>query len=331
MSPNGYSFTPDAQPRRGLWAISISERPRQRYWLHALLLLATFLSTTIVGVGLQQSFDRGRSYDFDFALDLYVRALQHPSLLLEGLPFSLTLITILLAHEFGHYLTARYYEVDASLPYFLPAPTLIGTFGAFIRLRSAIETKRSLFDIGVGGPLAGFAVLIWPLAIGVSLSKVIPGAAIHGDVIFGTPLILRLFEWVQFHGVPLANIYLHPVARAAWVGLLSTALNLLPIGQLDGGHILYSFVGDRTKLLSRVFVVALGILGIFFFRADLRRTGHIILNGWMVWTVALVFLGMRHPSIVDHSPLGRTRNWLGVAALVIFILSFTVAPVSLGS
>ena len=331
MSPNGYSFTPDAPTRREFWAIAASERPRHRYWLHALLLLATFLSTTIVGVGLQRSFDRGLPYDFDFAFDLYLRAIQHPSLLLDGLPFSLTLITILLAHEFGHYLTARYYEVDASLPYFLPAPTLIGTFGAFIRLRSAIESKRSLFDIGVAGPLAGFAVLIWPLAIGVSLSKVVPGAAVHGDVIFGTPLILRLFEWVQFHGVPLANIYLHPVARAAWVGLLSTALNLLPIGQLDGGHILYSFVGDRTKLLSRVFVAALGVLGLFFFRSDLRRTGHIILNGWMVWTVALVFLGMRHPSIVDRNPLGRTRNWLGVAALLIFILSFTVAPVSLGS
>ena len=135
--------------------------------------------------------------------------------LLTGLPFSLTLLGILLAHEMGHYLTARYYRVDATLPFFIPVPTLIGTFGAFIRIRSAILLKRILFDIGIAGPLAGFAVLILPLIAGVSMSKVMPGIAERGEFVFGTPLILRFLESVILGARP-EDVYLHPVARAAW-------------------------------------------------------------------------------------------------------------------
>ncbi len=317
MSPNGYSWTPTAPPDRGFW--TEAARPRQRYWLHILLLVATLLSTTVVGVGLAQTFAADRPFDFDMGFESYVSMWHDPAILLEGLPFSLTLVTILLAHEAGHYLTARHYGVDATLPFFLPAPTLIGTMGAFIRIRSPILTKRILFDIGAAGPFAGFVVLIWPLAIGVSMSKVIPGASIHGDLIFGTPLILRLFEWAQFPGVPAANIYLHPMARAAWVGLLATALNLLPIGQLDGGHILYSFIGDRSKILSRIFVAWLIPMGLFF------------TYSWLVWAALLFFFGMRHPSIVDPTRLGGTRRWLGLAALVILVLCFTAAPIRPGS
>ena len=312
------AFTPAAPSQGEFWEFAAAHRPHHRYWLHALLLLLTLISTTIVGVGMMRSFEHARPYDFDPGFSLYVRMWHDPSFLIAGLPFSITLLTILLAHEFGHYLTARYYQVDATLPFFLPAPTLIGTMGAFIRLRSPILSKRVLFDIGVAGPLAGFVVLLWPLAIGVSLSKVAPGAAIHGDLIFGTPLILRLFEWVQFPGVPAANISLHPVARAAWVGLLATALNLLPIGQLDGGHILYSFLGDRAKILSRIFVALLIPLGLFF------------TYSWFVWAAILLFFGMRHPAIVDPAPLGRTRAWLGAAALAMFLLSFTAAPIRPG-
>jgi membrane-associated protease RseP (regulator of RpoE activity) len=238
-----------------------------------------------------------------------------PSYLLAGLPFSLTLLGILLCHEFGHYCAARHHGVDVTLPFFLPAPTLIGTLGAFIRIRSAILSRRILFDIGVAGPLAGFAVLVFPLAIGLGLSKLSPGTATNGDLIFGTPLVLRMVEWLRFPGVPSADIALHPVARAAWVGLLATALNLLPIGQLDGGHILYAFLGERSKWLSRSFIVVLIPMGIFF------------AYSWLVWAALLFFFGMRHPSIIDPSPLGRTRSWLGFAALVVFVLSFTVAPI----
>ena len=318
MSTNGYSYTPAAFRERGLWAVEEEDRPPHRYWLHALLLLLTLLTTTVVGAGLARDFSIGRPYDFD-AFDGYLRAWHRPSYLIQGLPFSLTLVAILLAHEFGHYLTARYYHVDASLPYFLPAPTLIGTMGAFIRIRSAIFSKRILFDIGIAGPLAGFAILVWPLAIGVSMSKVIPNIGVRGDLIFGTPLILRLFEVISFPGVPIANLYLHPVARAAWVGLLATALNLLPIGQLDGGHVLYAFLGERTRILSRIFVALLVPMGLFF------------TYSWLVWAVILFFFGMRHPSIVDPVPIGRTRTWLGVVALAMFLLCFTASPIRPGS
>ena len=316
MSTNGYPFTSAAVRERGLWAFAVQEQPGQRYWLHALLLLATLLTTSVVGAGMAESFRQGRPYDFGF--DGYVQMWRDPSFLLQGLPFSLTLLSIFMAHEFGHYLAARYYHVDATLPFFLPAPTLIGTLGAVIRIRSAILSKRILFDIGIAGPLGGFALLIWPLAVGVSMSKVQPGIAIHGDLIFGTPLILRLFEIIAFPGVPASDIYLHPVARAAWVGLLATALNLLPIGQLDGGHILYAFLGERTKLLSRIFVALLVPMGLFF------------TYSWLVWAAILFFFGMRHPSIIDPAPLGRTRRWLGVAASIMFLLSFTAAPIRPG-
>jgi membrane-associated protease RseP (regulator of RpoE activity) len=158
-------------------------------------------------------------------------------------------------------------------------------------------------------------MLIVPLAVGVAMSKVVHGIGSRGDLVFGTPLLVRIFEWIFFPGVPTADIYLHPVARGAWVGLLATALNLLPIGQLDGGHVLYSFFGERTKWLSRLFVAVLVLMGVFY------------AYSWLLWAALIIFFGMRHPAIVDPSPLGRTRTWLAVLALVIFILSFTAAPI----
>jgi membrane-associated protease RseP (regulator of RpoE activity) len=323
LSANGYPPAPAAVPHQQLfdapWARA---RLRHRYWLHALLLLLTLLTTTIVGAEMAHSFNQKRPFDFGTDLDGY-RQLLHPSFLIDGLPFSLTLLTILMAHEMGHYLTARYYQVDATLPFFLPAPTLIGTFGAFIRIRSAILSKRILFDIGVAGPLAGFAMLMVPLALGISMSKVVPGIGSHGDLVFGTPLIQRFFELIFFPGVPSADIYLHPVARGAWVGLLATALNLLPIGQLDGGHVLYAFLGERTRIWSRFAVGILALLGVFQLFTSAYKMGYM----WLFWAAFLLIFGMRHPAIVDPTPVGRTRTWLGILALVIFILSFTAAPI----
>jgi len=321
VSTNGYpptAVTPGFfQTLQGEYA-----RPRHRYWLHALLLLLTLVSTTVVGSGLARSFAESRPFDFDADLAGYTRLWHDPASILDGLPFSLTLLFILMAHEMGHYLAARYYRVNATLPFFLPAPTLIGTFGAFIRIRSAILSKRALFDIGIAGPLAGFAALLLPLMVGVSLSKVVPGIGRQGELVFGTPLFLHAFEWLLFPGTATSDLYLHPVARAAWVGLLATALNLLPIGQLDGGHILYSFVGERSKILSRVFVASLAALGAVQLFTSVYKVGYM----WLLWAVVLLFIGMRHPTIVDPSPLGRTRGWLGLAALIIFLLSFTLAP-----
>jgi len=307
----------ESSPEAGLYAFSqeFHARPRHRYWLHALLLLATLLSTTVVGAGMARSFAQSRPIDVGEMFGGYWQMWEEPSYLLAGLPFSLTLLTILLAHEFGHFLTARYYLVDATLPFFIPFPTLIGTLGAFIRIRSPILSKRVLFDIGIAGPLAGFVALVSPLVAGVALSKVVPGIGQSGDLTFGTPLIIQLMEWVRFPGVPIEDIYLHPVARAAWAGLLATALNLLPIGQLDGGHIVYAFLGERTKYLSRLFIFILVLMGSF------------IAWSWLLWAALLFFFGMRHPAIVDPNPLGGFRARLAVAALAIFILSFTAAPV----
>ena len=292
---------------------------RPRYWLHALLFLLTLLTTTAMGSRLWFNFAANQPALSDDDFEFFERLYHHPDLLTAGLPFSLTLLTILLAHEMGHYLACRYYRVDASLPYFLPAPSLIGTLGAFIRIRSPIYAKHVLFDIGIAGPIAGFLFLVPALAIGLAYSKALPGIAVEGDIQFGVPLLERLMSAVIFPNVAKADLYLHPIARAAWVGMLATALNLLPIGQLDGGHILYSFVGGRWhRLLSRGFIGGLVILGLTFSYS------------WLVWALFLLIFGMRHPMIYDDSRLGRGRTILGFVALVIFILCFTPAPVKIG-
>ena len=261
-----------------------------------------------------RSFQTNQPLYLDQYLNVFATLQAKPLLLLDGLAFSLTLMTILLAHELGHYFACRYYGIDASLPYFLPFPSPIGTLGAFIRIRSPIYTRQALFDVGIAGPLAGFAVLVPALVIGLGQSKVIHGIAEQGDLIFGVPAIQRIFEWIIFPGVPSADILLHPVARAAWVGILATALNLLPIGQLDGGHILYAFAGRRHKLLSRIFVLALLPLGYFYSYS------------WFVWAALLFFFALRHPVIYDITKLDKNRVALGLTALAIFLLTFTLAP-----
>lgn len=285
-----------------------------RWALHWLLLVLTLCTTTLVGVALTHSFQTNRPLGLEEYLNVFVTLQARPLLLLDGLAFSVTLMTILLAHELGHYFACRYYGIDASLPYFLPFPSPIGTLGAFIRIRSPIYTRQALFDVGIAGPLAGFAVLLPFLAIGIALSKRLPGIAERGDLIFGVPAIQRVFEWIIFPGVRTGDILLHPIARAAWVGILATALNLLPIGQLDGGHILYAFIGRRHKLLSGLFVLALVPIGIFY------------AHTWLVWAAVLFFLGLRHPVIYDINKLDRSRVALGLAALAIFLLTFTLVP-----
>jgi membrane-associated protease RseP (regulator of RpoE activity) len=240
--------------------------------------------------------------------------LANPGAWVAGLQFSLTLMTILLAHEMGHYLACSHYGLDASLPYFMPFPSLIGTLGAFIRIRSPIYFRRVLFDVGIAGPLAGFALVLPAAIFGIAASRVVPGIAVQGDLNFGTPPLFWILERLLAPGVSPSDISLHPVARAAWVGVFATALNLLPIGQLDGGHILYSFFGDRHKMLSRLFVVALAPLGLFYWP-------------WLLWAVVLFFFGLRHPLIYDANPLDRRRQALGIAALAIFLLCFMVAPI----
>ncbi|MGE5647155.1 MAG: site-2 protease family protein [Acidobacteriota bacterium] len=289
-----------------------------RLWLHALLLILTLATTTAIGARMVANF-RQNLPAFDVERDLlpaFVNIVADPLSLAVGLPFSLTLIAILLAHEFGHYLACRYYKVDASLPYFMPAPTFIGTLGAFIRIRSAVYSKRVLFDIGIAGPLAGFVFLLPALGIGLAYSKVLPGIGERGDFVFGVPALMWLLEKAIFPGVHAADIYLHPVARAAWVGIFATAINLLPIGQLDGGHIMYAFAGERHRLFSKVFIAALIPLGFLYWP-------------WFLWAAVLMLLGLwRHPPVFDPGRLSPGRRKLGYLALFIFGLCFMAAPIA---
>jgi hypothetical protein len=294
--------------------------PSRRIAVPILLLTLTLCTTTLVGARLAHNFANNRpAFDLDRDLPAYLGLLANPVSLLAGLPFSLTLLGILLSHELGHYLACRYYHVDASLPYFLPAPTFIGTFGAFIRIRSPIYSKRILFDIGVAGPIAGFVVLVPALAIGIAFSKVIPGIALRGDLIFGIPLLERVFQGLIFPNAGPADVYLHPVGRAAWVGLFATALNLLPIGQLDGGHILYTVAANWHKVLSRIFVFVLLLMGPFFW------------YGWCFWAVLLFFFSMRHPAICDDTGLSPGRAKLAWVSLALFLLTFSATPIRTSS
>jgi membrane-associated protease RseP (regulator of RpoE activity) len=288
------------------------ERERERYWLYALLFGLTLVTTCMVGATMQNDFERNVPFELEHTLELSGFLRYHPAALLQGLPYSFTLMLILLAHEFGHYLASAFHRVDASLPYFLPSPGL-GTFGAFIRIRSPIYSRRTLFDIGIAGPLAGFVFLLPALAVGLAFSKVIPGIAHAGSWQFGVPALQWLLERAIFPGTASGDIYLHPVARAAWVGMFATAMNLLPIGQLDGGHILYAFFPARHRTVSKALCILMLPLGIFW-------------NAWFFWAVILWWLGRRHPMIYDATEPGGARRTLGWLALAIFLLCFTWQP-----
>jgi membrane-associated protease RseP (regulator of RpoE activity) len=290
--------------------------PKTRLWLHLLLLVMTMFTTTLVGAHMQYNFSHNLPFfDVDRLTDIFTLGLRSPELFFAGLPFSLTLLTILMAHELGHYLACVYYDVDATLPFFLPAPTpFTGTLGAFIRIRSAIYSKRILFDIGVAGPLAGFVFLIPALGVGLAFSKVIPGINHQGSIQLGTPALEWLLQRWIFPGVPAADIYLHPVARAAWVGMFATALNLLPVGQLDGGHIVYALLGRSHKWITQTFLLALLPMGRWW-------------SGWWFWAALLFFFARKHPPLHDQTEIGGERVRLGILALIVFVLCFSITPI----
>ncbi len=312
-SPAPYPFYPE----NGVAAtFPVPRVRRERYWLYCLLFALTLLTATITGAAMQADFDQNRPFDLENTFPMYVEMWRNPAILLHGLPFSLTLLAILLAHEFGHYLAALYHRVDASLPYFMPSPFL-GTFGAFIRVRSPIFSRRVLFDIGVSGPLAGFVFLLPALAVGLAFSKVIPNIAHQGTIHFGVPGLEWLLARAIFPGVPISDIYLHPIGRAAWVGMFATAMNLLPIGQLDGGHILYSFFPRRHGMVSKAICILLIPLGKLWI-------------GWLLWALVLLWLGRRHPVIHDPTEMTEGRRKLGWIALAIFLLCFAFEPIGAG-
>lgn len=289
---------------------------RKSLLLAAVLFLLTLLSTLAVGAQLASSYAAGQSPDFEDFFSTYANLLTHPQSLLAGAPFAFTLLGILLAHELGHYFACRYYGILASYPYFIPAPTLIGTLGAFIRIRSPIRDRKALFDVGFAGPLVGFLFAVPALAIAVAYSRVIPFSELHSSVVFGNPLVLRILVAVLRPGVPPGDLLLHPVGRAAWVGLFATALNLLPGGQLDGGHILYAAASKYHRRVTLSLAVLLLPLGFWFWR------------GWILWSILLMGFGFRHPPLLyQWQRLDRSRLILAGVAIIIFILTFMPLPV----
>jgi membrane-associated protease RseP (regulator of RpoE activity) len=287
--------------------------PRDRYWVHAALLLLTFATTTLVGAG----------HYAGYLLDFQPAPLSASwGLLVGGLWYSVTIMLILGAHEMGHYLACRYYGINATLPFFIPVPppVLTGTLGAFIKIRQPVRSKRVLFDIGIAGPLAGFALAVPALFIGVAMSRIAALPPDFSGLSLGEPLLFKGAAWLLWGTIPEGySLNMHPMAFAAWFGLLATALNLFPIGQLDGGHISYAVLGRRSSYVT-LGAVAVAVALTF------------VSMSWLVWTLMLLamlfFFGPHHPRTIDeHAPLGRTRLALAALALLVFVLSFTPAPI----
>jgi membrane-associated protease RseP (regulator of RpoE activity) len=299
---NGWTTQNPVPPRTPRWkrGFRFAEHPL----FHLALLVATFVTTTIAGGTFSES-----------------GGLMGKGTFADGLPFSVPLLLILGMHELGHYAMCRRYGLAATLPYFIPSPflNLIGTFGALIRIKEPIRDKKSLIDVGAAGPLTGFLVALPFLFYGVTRAKPISGAPQEGTIFFDYPLIVRLAQ--RLTGTPpytSAGVHEHPVFMAAWFGLLVTALNLLPVGQLDGGHVLRAAVGRRQPLVSLI-VVALAAASAF--------------RG-MTWAIfALVtalLVGIRHPPVEDDDqPLDYGRTLLALACLGVFLLCFSLVPIAI--
>jgi len=316
--PASYTFEVPSYPQVFL-ARPVIRRP---YWLHLLLMVLTLATTLVVGARLQYNFAHDLpAFDpqtFVFPLFHLGWFLQQPARLMLGVPFSFTLLGILLAHEFGHFVLAERNGVYATLPFFIPAPTFIGTFGALIRIKSPIRSRQALFDIGIAGPIAGFLVAVPVLFWGLALSKPMPPEAANSVLEFGYPLVFKIVSHILapflVHRAPLGGLYLHPIAVAAWVGMFATALNLLPGGQLDGGHITYAVSPRAHKWVTRITIVVLVVMGKFW-------------PGWWIWALILAFTGMRHPNVPPWPDIGTGRRWLALVAVIMLGLTLVLAPV----
>ena len=253
----------------------------------------------------------------------YAETAEQATQIWRGWPFSLSIMLILGAHELGHYFAARYHKVAVTLPYFIPLPIIspIGTMGAVIRMKAPIKNKRALFDIGVAGPLAGLVFAIPLLIYGLMTSEV--GAMSSIGLLEGNSILYYLAKFAifgQFLPSETLDVHLNQVAWAAWVGLLVTALNLMPVGQLDGGHLMYSLLGSRARQLFIPVMAVLGALTLASFLIDSTFT-------WGIWIVLLFFFGRAHAEPLDDvTPLDPRRRWLGIATLVIFLLIFVPIP-----
>lgn len=293
--------------------VMMEEPPERRHFSDYVLPIGLFLATvfTTLWAGAYTTRSRPMQGAFEFLIT-------EPASLVNGLPFAGTLLAILVTHELGHFILSRIHRVPASLPLFIPGPPhFIGTFGAIIRMRGPILSRKALFDIGVAGPIAGFVVAVAALVIGLRLSQVVHADNTYG-LHLGEPLLLQFISWLVIG--PLQDGYdvvLHPVGFAAWFGLFVTSLNLIPIGQLDGGHVAYALWGPRQRTIALAMLPILLVLGFIGW------------PGWFLWAGMAGLIGLAHPPVLDpEATLGRTRIWVGWFALAIFILTFAPIPFS---
>ncbi len=317
-----------------------AQRPTAREWIrHSALFLITFVTTTFAGIVIaapeldvsEPALSGALSYVL-YVPEYYLRivssllsfALFHPHLLVSAVSFSLTLLTILTAHEMGHYLACRYYGVAATLPFFIPAPPLFlaGTFGAFIKMKSPIPSRRALFDIGLAGPLAGFVMLLPVAVAGILSLHPAPPVLSGSTIVFNDPLLFRMLA--KLTGANLTNALPNPFYMAAWIGLLVTSLNLMPVGQLDGGHGTFSLFGQRAhKLIGRTAFVAVASMAILGF------VWHHSPSGFLYTVLLAVMLRVKHPAPERREPLGSARIVVAVITLLVFALSFVPFPITL--
>jgi membrane-associated protease RseP (regulator of RpoE activity) len=290
--------------------------------VHALLFLATVFATLCIGAKLQYNFEHNLgSFAGDDGFWPWSWVLEDWHRLAMGIPFSACLLGILTAHEFGHYIYCVRRGVYATLPYFIPAPTLVGTMGAFIRIRSPIRTRADLFDIGIAGPIAGFLVALPVLFYSLMGAKPLTGDAADNGLMLGLPLVFKIAHWIlaafgnsvatQF---PVNGLYLPPTAIAAWFGMFATALNLIPGGQLDGGHIIFAL---RPRLHRPVSFVCIAAMMVMSWQLWI---------GWLLWAVILRMTGERHPDVPHYPEPGKKRWILGAVALAMLAVTFISDP-----
>jgi len=274
-------------------------RKKQIPWTNIILFLLTVITTLLAGAYMNQA-----------------DPLSNPLLIFKGASFAVPLLLILTFHEFGHYIESKINGIKVSLPYFIPGPTLFGTFGAVIRSKSPFRTRRDLLDVGAAGPIAGFVVAVIVIIIGLSHSQIVEEAPGEG-LILGESLIFKFLSWMVLKDLPEGHtVLLSPAAFAGWAGILVTMLNLLPIGQLDGGHIMYALLGKNQRKVATVATLGLIPLGYFLW------------PGWFVWVALVLLIKIGHPpTLNDPVPLDTRRKLIGWLAMFIFILSFTPVPI----
>lgn len=301
--------------------------------IQIVLFAVTCLTTTLAGMQASPAFyERYANRDFPWQ-DLFL-----PENLILGVPFSVTLLGILGIHEMGHFIAARKWHVRATLPYFIPIPTIIGTMGAVIRIKSRIPNRRALFDIGVSGPLAGFVVAVIALAYGFSAAEVVSMTRFEGQgaLIFGDSLLTSALQYLIVGEIPPNHdLMLDPVGFAGWLGLFVTVLNLLPIGQFDGGHLVYALFGDQHERVSRFTIVCLFGMWVLSPSYDWITDASPLSAwldsrwpGWLIWGVIALLLGRRHPQTLDtHTTLDDRRRKIGYLTVAIFIVCFIPSPI----